>query len=229
MENCEFCLEFSSFKKYKLSFFHSLFPHLSNRILKETENFVVVPSLGQISEGYLLVITKDHYISMGHLPPQLHDELNIIIEQVSDILQFAYNKDIIQFEHGPSSSSQKGGCCIDHAHLHILPLNVLPNLDLLPDLIFREKHETNLFPAIARDFLDNNRPYLYIKIRGSSINRSFTLDAVGLPSQYMRRIIAQSIGKYDEWDWAIFIGEQEVEYCLKKLQPLFTQLEERNV
>jgi len=230
MENCEFCSEFSSLKQDKLSFFHSLFLHLDNRILKETENFVIVPSLGQILEGYLLVITKDHYISMGTLPSQFHVEVNQVIERTSEILRTAYNTDILQFEHGPSSSSKKGGCCIDHAHVHIVPLNadILPNIDSLPDLVLRERCEANAFPGITQYFLKENRPYLYINISRASNNKSIILDANGLPSQYMRRVIAQAIGKENEWDWAIFLGEQEIGNCLQRLRPLFTEMENSN-
>ena len=36
--------------------------------LVETENFVVVPSLGALVEGWLLIVPKAHHISYGALP-----------------------------------------------------------------------------------------------------------------------------------------------------------------
>jgi hypothetical protein len=41
-----------------------------NEFLIETENFAVVPSLGALVEGWLLMVPKEHYISMGGRRPQ---------------------------------------------------------------------------------------------------------------------------------------------------------------
>ena len=222
MENCEFCFEFSGPESNKPTFFQRLFPHLHDRILLETKNFVVVPSLGQIVEGYLLVITKSHFSCMGEIPSFVYSELDWVIQHSSEILQTVYNVDCIQFEHGPSSPFQGGGCCIDHAHLHIVPLNV--DIDL--HLAERERYEASDYPAAVKAFLIQRKPYLYIRFPPTSGYGSVVVDSNDLPSQYMRRVIAKGIGKEDKWDWNIFLGEKEVENCLAKLMPLFVQLRE---
>ena len=44
--------------------------------LYETENFAVIPSLGSIVEGWLLIIPKKHYLSYGYLSSEeLYKEL----------------------------------------------------------------------------------------------------------------------------------------------------------
>lgn len=223
MNECDFCLEFSNINEYKFSSFYQLFPHLNDRILLETENFVVVPSFGQIVEGYLLIITKFHILSMGELSPQLHSELNGIIQYSTEIIQFAYNTGCIQFEHGAVTSKNTGGCCIDHAHLHLVPLN-LKMSDIYDNFYFRmERYEAQNFPDSTKLLLNQNKPYLYIKIFSDFYFNPILLDATDLPSQYMRRIIAKLVGKPDEWDWAINIGKQRLENCLRNLKPLFNQ------
>src|SRR5690242_17652705 len=99
MGNCEFCAEFSATRSHKNTFFHLLFPYLPDRILLETSNFVVTPGLGQIVEGYLLVITKSHFTSMGELPPRLFPEFDWLVQQSCEILQSVYGVDCLQFEH----------------------------------------------------------------------------------------------------------------------------------
>jgi ATP adenylyltransferase len=225
MDNCEFCLEFSSSQSIKDTFFHRLFPHLHDRILFETNNFVVVPGLGQIVEGYLLIITKNHCSSMGDLPQRVYSELDWIIKSSSEIIKSYYSSDCIAFEHGTSNPLQGGGCCIEHAHLHIAPLNV----DIVPYIVQTETYNAQNYPESARALLLRGKPYLYVSFSHKNGSESLLLDATDLPSQYMRRVIAKALGKADEWDWNIFLGEKEVESCLKKLKRPFLQLKREYV
>ena len=162
---------------------------------------------------------------MGEIPSHLYSELDWVIEHSSEVLQTAYDVDSIQFEHGPSSPFQGGGCCIDHAHLHIVPFNV--NIDL--NIAVRETYEASGYPATAKSFLLQRKPYLYIKFPQTSGRGSVLLDSTELPSQFMRRVIAKVIGKEDKWDWNIFLGKKEIESCLVKLKPLFAQVEKKYI
>lgn len=69
------------------------------------------------------------------------------------------------------------------------------------------------------------KPYLYINTSCRSNYESLLMDATVLPSQYMRQVIAKAVGKPDEWDWNVYLGEKELVNCLAKLKPLFVQLE----
>ncbi len=220
MSKCEFCLEFSGSQSNEISFFHSLFPHLRDRILFETSNFVVFPGLGQIVEGYLLIITKNHFPSMADLPQSIYSELSWVIDRTSEILKCEYGSDCIQFEHGASTYIQGGGCCIEHAHLHIAPLDV----DVSPYIVHRKTYECQNYPESARYLLRLGKPYLYVNLPRENDSESFLMDATDLPSQYMRQVIAKAKGKEDEWDWNIFLGEKELENCLDKLKPSFDKL-----
>ena len=85
LNNCVFCEEFQcqSFILKNEDF--------GNRVLYETENFKVLPGLGHIMEGYLLIVSKDHYISVGELPGKLFKELVLnffLISLISSTLTF---------------------------------------------------------------------------------------------------------------------------------------------
>lgn len=223
MENCYFCFEFSLSIPGQLSFFQNCFPGI-DRVLLETDHFVVVPTVGQIVEGYLIIVTKKHYLSMGHLPPSMYAELRWVSDQTSRVLQGVYGIDCIQFEHGPVGPSQSGGSCVNHAHLHVVPIDLDASVDIIPHLALMETVEIDEYPASAQRMLTRNKSYLYIKPSEGNTNGAILVDATGLPSQYMRRIIAKIVGKPDEWDWAVFVGERELLACLEKLRPLFAQL-----
>ena len=84
-----------------------------NEPLIETRNFVVIPSLGALVEGWVLVVPKEHRISMGALPAELRAEVENIERRVRRILRQRYGKPIVAFEHGPSGENHGTGCGVD--------------------------------------------------------------------------------------------------------------------
>jgi len=94
---------------------------VQDRILFESEHFVAVPTLGSLVEGWLLIVSKQHLICMGDLDPSLLEELIGFKSQVAGAVEFQYGSVAI-FEHGPSQPKQSLGCGVDHAHLHIVPI-----------------------------------------------------------------------------------------------------------
>ena len=105
--------------------------HKQNRVLCETDNFFVFPTLGPIDiEGYLLIATKKHYLGFGMIPSEQYSELNELIKETKKIIKDVYKKPTIIFEHGPRiGEDTKPGKSIDHAHLHVIPAD----FDILND------------------------------------------------------------------------------------------------
>lgn len=202
---CDFCEEF---KKDYFAFTGS------NRILWKTNNFFVFPGLGQIVEGYLLIATESHHISIGAVPTEFFNELEDVIKKVRGVLKEQYSNPLF-FEHGPASSSKRGGCCIEHAHLHAMPVQ----LDVLTDL------SQHFLPRKITSFLelkrlyDKGSPYFFIETNSSE--RYVFKISEQVPSQYIRRIIAEKIGKPDHWDWAVYLGIEEMKNTLQKLSDKF--------
>ena len=98
---------------------------VSSRKLFETENFVVLPSVGQIVEGYLLIMPKSHATSIANMDLELFDELEYVYAQTEKILETNYSRPIF-FEHGVCRTGYDyfNGCCVDHAHIHAVPVQV---------------------------------------------------------------------------------------------------------
>jgi ATP adenylyltransferase len=60
---------------------------------------------------------------MGALPAGLRIEADELERRTCALLKARYEAPIIAFEHGPSAERHGTGCGVDHAHLHLLPLD----------------------------------------------------------------------------------------------------------
>jgi hypothetical protein len=99
------------------------------------------------------------------------------------------------FEHGAVNTNLRGGCCIDHAHLHAVPTK----LDLLDDLIsaFRSR-PINSWEDLARSFRQQ-QSYLYYENQSA---QQYLFDAPdNMPAQYIRKLLAKKLGRPNQWNW----------------------------
>jgi len=165
---------------------------MPSEIVSETPHFAVVPDAAPIVEGHLLALTKEHLYSMAYLSAALYPELEKILQHLHDALSRHYSTPVV-FEHGAASAQQRAGCCVDHAHLHIVPVTV----DLIPFL------ESRFVKMPLRDFHDlqahfRGRPYLLFV---SATGAMFGFDAPICPSQFHRQLLTTALGCPSEWDW----------------------------
>lgn len=190
---CSFCAELSDLSHLD-DFYQNIEADLivPKRIILESDNFVVMPTIGCLVEGYLLVVSKKHYTCMGDLPSLLTNELNSLVEIVTSKINEKYKKNAVCFEHGGCKG--KSGSCVDHAHLHVVPfdtnLTKLIKPYALNDMTISSLHD-----------LQSYAPYLYWQ----DIDESQHV-ATGdfFPSQFFRKIIADYYGLGNEWDWHQF-------------------------
>jgi diadenosine tetraphosphate (Ap4A) HIT family hydrolase len=184
--------------------------------LLESENFTVIPTIGQIVEGYLLIVSKDHYLSFGAVPEEQYEELERVKDQVRAVLAENYCTPLF-FEHGAVSDARKGGCCIDHAHLHAVPVKA----DILPYLI---EHFRAVPIESVRDLKrqhEKGQHYLFLE-QQSGKKYIFDIPEV-IPSQFLRKVIAHEIDEPDKWDWKEYWGLDEMVRTLRKLRGKFKQ------
>ena len=93
-------------------------------IIYESPNFIVVPELGSIKPGYLMIMPKQHpYLSIGQLPKMYLPEYEQVCEDIESILKGAFGENLpVSFmEHGSGPSgftSHKKS--IVHAHVHVV-------------------------------------------------------------------------------------------------------------
>lgn len=181
---CKFC-KILAYKNKKEDYYF-------NQILLETANFFVIPALGAIVPGYVLIITKKCLNSMAEIPKVQRTELKGLLSDLERILG-VFSERISIFEHGSSSKGIMSSACITHAHLHVVPRK-----------IEAKKWITNatLFPTI-NTFFDSaisKKSYLML---GSSTNNIYGSEYNDEPCQFFRRVCASEFPYFIEWDYLV--------------------------
>lgn len=218
---CSFCSEINN--KSEKNFFNIYLKEefekegLKSRIVTTTKNFLIMPMVGPLVPGYLLIVPKDHYLSISQLPKEQIEELKIIKSELQKLFNQIYGKCVF-YEHGALSCSSKGGSCSDHAHLHI----VAADTDV--------KDKFSKYGYELRKIVDYNEiieqkerniPYLYYE---NQENEMFIADALIVESQFIRKLIAKDINAIDRALWNENIRKDWMIDIVKKLRPYFNKL-----
>lgn len=208
---CDFCDEF--FGGRRNTFATRYAGQLSNRIVFTTPNFRVIPSMGQIVEGYLLVVPIRHFGTLADMADELIQELEAHRDRVREVLVATYGPCIF-FEHGARSESS-GGCGIYHAHLHAVPLGKEREpITVLKDSFNYKKLESITDIAGEANGTDS---YLYYEDLHSN---KYIFDVERLPSQYLRKLVAEAVGK-EQWDWRKYGREEALLSTVARLARAF--------
>lgn len=176
--------------------------NLNKRIIFDTDNFVIMPSVGPVAECHLLLIPKLHVHSFALLGQNLLNEAGSILKDVSEIIKNQYGS-CIAFEHGVISDDFGGSSSCNHAHMHLISSGVnlikyLINDGLMPKRIknIEELHSIN-----------NQKPYFYYQDNCGDL--WFMEDTVK-QSQYVRILLAKLHGNPQKGIWQNYIGVQEM-------------------
>jgi len=208
MPECELCDELAG--GCQNAYAHT-YGHLRRTVLASS-HFHAVPTLGQIVEGHLLVIPKRHFCALADLPSDEAAELESLQHRVRVALELTYSECAF-FEHGMRGHTP-GGCGIDHAHMHAVPVAAHGVLEILR----REFGGVRIhsLQEIRQKLPDQS--YLYFEGPGGDRH---VFPVTNLPSQYMRKLIAESIGKRN-WDWRVSGYEPALIATIRRLSPLFS-------
>jgi diadenosine tetraphosphate (Ap4A) HIT family hydrolase len=186
---------------------------LPSRVLFEDDDFLVFPTLGQMTPGYLLIVTRVHAVSMAGLDPAVWPRLYDLIGRVAYVLESEYGLPVLVYEHGDTLSGKKGGACISHAHIHLLPFP-----SYIPEEIDSHRAPTRRdYLTVAKELWSSGAPYLYTSWPHAA-GEGTVYNAMGLKSQFMRREAARVLGKPDEWDWGGYPEIAELKRTFNRLQ-----------
>jgi len=209
---CDFCDEFRGRRNNS---FHRIYADdPRSRLLLRSADFAILPTLGQITEGYLLLAPIEHFTCFGDLSNILLERSASLSASITASLTAEYGSCIL-FEHG-TRSSDAGGCGISHAHLHAVPIPV--DLDPVESLRTRFPHRQL---TDFREIMSSSKGlpgYLFYQ---DSLSRPFLFEVGSLPSQFMRKILAEALGTED-WDWRIAQREQRLIATSNRLMPYFS-------
>jgi len=187
---CEFCNEFAGGSANSFAARYGY--ELESRLILEESDLRLLPSLGQIVPGYLLLVPNQHCRALADMSLNELNDLETLKMYVIGHLYPTYG-DYLFFEHG-ARTSDSGGCGITHAHLHAVPFpgDKDPVEKLKQSFPF---DEVSNLPELKR--IQIEKPYLYYEaVHG----KRYVFYPPFVPSQYIRRLLAQALG-IEAWDW----------------------------
>src|SRR5438067_4194918 len=84
------------------------------RVPLESESFAVIPSVGPLVSGHVLLCPKRHFRSFAQIPTMLEDEFAAMKKRLSAVLAEAYGRPVHYFEHGSAKKAQQPMCTVEH-------------------------------------------------------------------------------------------------------------------
>lgn len=187
---------------------------LWDQVLFESSNFVVVPTVGAIIPGWLLLLPRKHFLCVGAMSDALFCELLELRSVAARALRDSFGA-VTFFEHGPAAPCTRVGCGVDHAHLHL----VATEIDLLRGAAQISQSELD-WKAVAgleatADFHRRKLPYLYVE-RANGEARIGTSSLI--ESQLFRRVIAAAHDLGGLFDWKLHPFERNVEDTIDRIE-----------
>ena len=193
-ERCILC-EISNHKGFKGDLkYYNTHVELEDCIIYESPHFYVVPELGSLKQGFLMIVPKSHILSVAQFPEELMPEYHQVCEDVESILQGAYksNKIVTFMEHGSGPSGLTSHPkSIVHAHTHVVIDFKIP------------KKYLRLIKMKEQDISLACRTHYFSYQEGSNGKLLIAMDPeVFVPRQYPRQIMAQQLGYApNQYNW----------------------------
>jgi diadenosine tetraphosphate (Ap4A) HIT family hydrolase len=183
----------------------------TRRIPIETPHFAVIPSLGPLAEGHVLLCPKQHLKSFSELPVNLDSEYLDVCTLIEARLRATYAPQLVVFEHGMAVTGGRVPCSVEHAHKHFVPLLASTEPVFEPRLRWRAYDGS---PSALRALTAGRE---YISMRDTHGKHQLLLsEGAAFESQYMRRVLAASLG-CTHWNWREVPNPQAVDAVWQKL------------
>jgi diadenosine tetraphosphate (Ap4A) HIT family hydrolase len=185
--------------------------------LLQTEHFFVVPSIGAMVPGWVMVLPKVHALSIARVPHEQREELKLLINRTRTVVEKRFGPATL-FEHGASAAGSLTGCGVDHAHLHIVPLHFSLISLALNDEAASWVRKTHGPHGIK----DAQSDYLLI----SEDSSTCVVGHLRQPqSQYFRRLIANAVGTPGQYNYRTYLFLNNVRQTVEGISEAVRSLE----
>ena len=172
-----------------------------NKGLYESDSFIVMPCIGPLEIGHVMIVSKTHYESLASMGSGAIKEMKNIIE-VAFENKSIYKGSLIT-EHG-AFLDQSGGACIVHTHIHVIPeqgkwIHILD--EILPQIKVKS----------LEDLTKIDIPYIFT----SDIEGNFKVyQSFNAHPQMVRKAICAKTKRLD-YDWA---QDEKLDFVKKTLE-----------
>lgn len=199
--DCPFCKEYSLNAK-------------SARVIWSNENLCLFPTIGCFVEGYCLLIPRRHLTSIAKLDFHEISDVSLYIKMFLPILSRAYRRTFIIAEHG-SDEKNCGASCIEHAHIHLIPV-------INPLEVFKLYYNTGGEPIVIDDYkmIKNfdNEAYLYLSW---DFNKHFIWkNTEKFQKQFVRGAVALTYGIEQFFNWRVYPFNDLMQKTVENIKPL---------
>lgn len=214
MFKCELCAEIAGLP----SRFASIYREDDwGRIILTSENFVVLPSIGQLGEGHLMIVSKAHHTAVAQLDIRSREELVVVSNRVRTWMQSRIAQHVVLFENGDPAGNGRMGCTISHLHVHLVASNrPMTGLQMAFGLLGAECiRGLDALPRLR----DAYSCIEFASAEGLLVRRR-------LPSQTLRKVVADQLGS-KRWDWRLAGQEQQLLELVRTGRESFAHCDER--
>lgn len=169
---------------------------INKEVIESTENFLLLPALGSFIPYYFLIVSKQHAdsISSTLINDFIVEEFKEIKSKIEKFISQKTGGEYVCFEHG-GAYSNTSGCCVGHAHFHILPASSENLLDTVKKNLGDPK-------SIKYENIYKNEDSGYLLLEEK--NKIYYWPNPKIISQFMRRLIAQQCHIVNKYDWKNF-------------------------
>lgn len=192
MQQCNICIEINgNIHPFGDRRYNTLIKNRLN-IIWMNESFTLIPSIGPLNEGHILIVPNNHISSFHYLNVQQISELEILKNAIRNYNFEKFNQDTEFFEHGTGTINNYCGSCVAHAHLHALPV---------PSSINKYLTELKLW-KIDKDYIYDNQNVENGYLSVEDVDGQLWYNNKDLyPSQVLRKYYYKYIFSKEKWNW----------------------------
>ena len=174
----------------------------------ETDHFAVLPSLGSIVTGWLLLVPKFPVSRIADIDFELREEFEELAQKAVKSVERYFGHAYL-FEHGGTLGS-KISCSVDQAHLHIVPLD----FNLLRAALKSKPGPWNETNQLKFPYdVCGSEEYWYV----SDQKQTLSMVISDPESQWFRKLIADQTGHSGKWDYRLHRFLENVEETRKAI------------
>ena len=189
---------------------------IQDRIVRQNNNLIVVPTIGSLVAGYLLFVTRTHYLSMAELPEETAFSLFHLLDDVMADVHRILNMPCVLFEHGTTSEISNGANSVTHCHIHMAPFAKPIWGKIQKDYMINDSKEF-LSVNEAYKYVSTKKPLTYLYFMDVNKKHHIIDENKEFPSQFFRKVIANELNYADMWNWREYAFEDNLQKTLNLL------------
>lgn len=182
---------------------------IGQKIIYESNHFIVLATLGEFIHGYPIIIPKKHVMSCAEFDKETMLDFLEVLDDVLFILKKTYKtENFLVWENGTGNGGKgKAKDSVVHSHVHVAPSNLTADkIELVAGFPLKE---------ITTKEISKYTNYSYLMIKDGKKWRINDDPNVYIPRQFIRQLIAEEHHlKGDIWNWRThpFIDKMQETY-----------------